>query len=162
MGTTGAVWGGIVRFEPAWSCASDERPFADASWSRVSPSAAAIELSDSPGATTWRNAPEALAGARAPRRTTETTTKRSRTAPQLLFGNHEKGNPCNAPVSLQERVQALAAATSDRAGKCSVPSASAYGAASDAIRSLTSVHCSFDSPSLVSANMFERSSWVSM
>src|SRR5205085_8824933 len=89
-------------------------------------------------------------------------TDRRRTQPEWLSDDRADWNTCNAPVSLQEPVQALASATSDRAGNRTGPPGAVYGSASEAIRSFTSLHCSFGNPSLASANTFDRSSWVSM
>src|SRR5207248_11641070 len=63
---TAPVWGGIASVEPAISWVSGEMPLAAASWSSVSPSVAATEVSVSPGETTCRKLAEAAVGAASP------------------------------------------------------------------------------------------------
>ena len=58
-----ASWDGIISVLPAVSDASGDSPLAAASCSTVTPSLAATEDSDSPGATVWGNAADAAAGA---------------------------------------------------------------------------------------------------
>src|SRR3984885_7837491 len=122
--TPGSCWGGICTVEPATSPASGERPFAAASWSTVRPSAAAIEESDSPGATTWTKNAEAAAGST---RSIPATTPMSRRNRKRMRRSVVKTSPdrnhCKYPFTLQIRLHRFeagrnrgAAATLGRGG----------------------------------------------